>query len=137
MMVRRLFQGIDSRPSRGRVKVGSDEHSQQVIVCDALDAGDVFYFAVPNGANVSKRERAKLVAEGLKAGIPDLVLPDPPPARPGAPGAVLEMKKEKGGRVSAVQREKMARFRALGWEVMIAFGAVDALSQLRRLGYPV
>ena len=90
----RLFKGIDGcRPSSGRIKVGSDEHSQQVIVCDALDVAGIAYFAVPNGVNVSKRERAKLVAEGMKAGVLDIIIVTPPPARPGALGTALAMKR--------------------------------------------
>jgi hypothetical protein len=138
MTKRRLFRGIESLPPRGHAKAaGSDEHSEQVTVCDALDAAGVCYFAVPNGANVSKRERAKLVAEGLKAGVTDLVVIDPPPARHGAPGVALEMKRRKGGRLSKVQKGWGKKFEDRGWIWIVAKGADDAIYQLRRLGYEI
>ncbi len=49
--------------------------------------------AVPNGATTGKREGARLKAEGLKAGVPDLCLPV---ARAGYHGLYVELKRQNG-----------------------------------------
>lgn len=42
-----------------------------------LQPGFEFAYAVPNGGQRGKREAARLVAEGVKRGVPDVVVPIP------------------------------------------------------------
>lgn len=56
--------------------------------------------AIPNGAHVSDKHRIKLVAEGLRKGIPDIHLPV---SKKGYHSLYLELKTEKG-RISTHQK---------------------------------
>ena len=58
-------------------------------------------YAIPNGANVSGPNRIRLVAEGLKKGMPDLCLPVPR----GNYGSLFLEVKTKTGTVKKEQKE--------------------------------
>lgn len=59
-------------------------------------------FAVPNGGLRNKVVAARLKREGVRAGVPDLMLLTP---RHTFAGLVIEMKREKGGRLEKEQAE--------------------------------
>ena len=61
------------------------ESSEQRDLVRHLRRSRVLHAAVPNGANVSRTERSRLVAEGLVAGVPDLLVFDLPDHLPTAP----------------------------------------------------
>jgi hypothetical protein len=85
-------------------------------------------FAVPNGAHLAGTARvraakmAKLKAEGLAPGIPDLCIP--------AWRTMIEMKRTKGGRVDADQAAVHDALSKAGWLVIVAKGFDDARAQL-------
>lgn len=98
-------------------------------------------FAIPNGGergDGTAKGRAisggKMVAEGVKSGVPDLFLPVA--AHPGASlsavcGLFLEMKRvkhktSKNGNCSAAQLEWHDKLRAQGYAVHVAFGWIEA-----------
>lgn len=110
------------------------EHQEQRHVCAWLTARSIGYFAMPNAAKRSVRVAAMLKAEGMVKGAPDLVLLPAPRLEPLARVAI-EMKRQKGGRVSPEQKAFHERMRAAGWIVLVAHGAGDAIAQLLRLGY--
>lgn len=91
-------------------------------------------YAVPNGAwTGSVKHAVRLKAEGLKPGVPDLVLPC---ARGNYHGLYIEMKRVKGGKVSPEQHEYIAFLRAEGYCVEVCQGhgpAVDAINRYMRL----
>ena len=58
-------------------------------------------FHVPNGGIRSKPEAVRFKKIGVKAGVPDLFLPV---ARGGWHGLFIEMKRQKGGRLSEEQK---------------------------------
>lgn len=59
-------------------------------------------FHVPNGGSRNAREAHNLRLQGVKAGVPDIVLPVPR----GVYGALyIELKRKKGGKLSAHQAE--------------------------------
>lgn len=113
------------------------EHQEQAAVAAWLRAHGVDHFAVPNGGRRDAREASKLKAEGAVAGVADLILTDPPPARPGIVVVAIEMKKRNGGDGgSKAQREWLARHRAKpGWLAEIKDGAQEAIAWLVELGY--
>ena len=81
-------------------------------------------FAVPNGGKRSKAEAARLKAEGVQPGIPDMMLAVP---MRGVPGLFIEMKRsDGGGRVSKDQREVIELLREQGYQVNVCHGADEA-----------
>lgn len=71
---------------------------------------------IPNGGSRGKAEAARFKAEGVKAGVPDLFLPV---ARGPYHGLFIEMKKLKGGRVSAEQKAWIAALKAQGYRAEV------------------
>lgn len=57
-------------------------------------------YHVPNGGSRHKAEAGRLRAEGVKAGVPDLCLPV---ARGQYHGLYIELKRQRGGRISEEQ----------------------------------
>ena len=90
--------------------------------------GTLFY-AVPNGGLRDKRTAAKLKAAGVAPGVPDLAFPV---ARGGYHGLYVEMKRSKGGRVTSLQREWIAKLRANGYKAEVCSGADAAMAVIER-----
>lgn len=86
-------------------------------------------FAVPNGARTSMSTARKLKAEGLKAGIPDVMLPV---ARGGFNGLFVELKRRKGGKASAEQLAWLEALRKQGYYAVICHGWNDAAWNIQR-----
>lgn len=78
----------------------SDEHSHQVALMQwvlwhaQFESKLKYLFAIPNGGARDKRTASNLKAEGVKAGVSDLMLPV---ARHNRHGLFIEMKKFDGG----------------------------------------
>ncbi len=120
------------------------ELSEQIKLAARLTRAGIVFFHVPNGGRRSRSEAILLKQSGVKAGVPDIVIPVPPPQMPcslcgtnAVVGAVVELKRE-GGKPSDVrpeQRRWLEAFEAYGWLSIVAYGAEDACAQLRRGGY--
>jgi len=82
----------------------------------------VTIFAIPNGGARSKATAGRLKLEGVLAGVPDLFVPDW--------ALFVEMKRQKGGTVSADQKIIISKLRAVGYQVLICKGADDAKRQI-------
>ena len=100
------------------------EHLEQVrlVAWFRRSYPGVRIFAVPNGGARSGLQGAKLKAEGVQAGVPDLF----------APEWLLwvEMKRESGGVVSPVQRDWIAYLEGIGHRCIIGHGFEDAKRQI-------
>jgi hypothetical protein len=105
------------------------EHDEQVTFVDWLKAREIKHFAVPNGGGRSKREAARLIEEGVSAGVPDVVIPY---ARGPYHHGYCEMKRTKGGVVSASQRIWIDFLKAQGCCVWVAKGAMEAIEGFLR-----
>jgi hypothetical protein len=77
-----------------------------------------FLFAVPNGGLRSKTEAARFKAQGVRAGVPDLMLPV---SRRSYHGLFIELKTAVG-RVSDAQRDWIGTLNNLGYYACIARG---------------
>ena len=77
----------------------------------------------PNGADRHPAVAAKLKKQGVKPGVPDLFLPV---ARGTAHGLYIEMKRQKGGRVSEDQKAWMEALTQQGYACVVAHGAEEA-----------
>lgn len=100
----------------------SEAHEQIAVVnyCDILG---IPVFHVPNGGIRNKIEAANLKRQGVKAGVPDLVIPC---ARCGYHGLYIEMK-TKTGRISDKQKEWLKLLRKEGYAAYVARGASQAI----------
>ena len=98
------------------------------------------FCAVPNGGWRSRRAGGQLKREGVERGVPDILIFDRPAGRvvPWV-GVGLEMKRRvrSVSRVSIEQKMFHERLRLAGWLVIVGYGAEDALSRLREVGYDV
>lgn len=79
---------------------------------------DVRIFAIPNGGARNKATAGRLKAEGVCAGVPDLFIPEW--------GLWLEMKRTKGGSVSAEQKDWAEYLEWCGYKWQVAKGAKQA-----------
>jgi hypothetical protein len=80
-------------------------------------------YHVPNGGSRNRLEAAHLKQQGVRAGVPDLCLPV---ARCGCHGLYIEMKRQRGGRVTPEQTEWMDALRAEGYAVAVCQGWIMA-----------
>ena len=85
----------------------------------------VLIFAIPNGGKRNITTAKLLAKEGVVAGVPDLFIP--------AWGIWVEMKRQKGGRLSADQDGMINYLESVGHHVVVGLGALDASEKLLRL----
>ena len=93
--------------------------------------------AIPNGGDRHVAVAARLKAEGVSAGMPDLFLAVPTvhasvsrPGMHGYCGMFVEMKRRKGGRVSAVQSAWHEYLARQGYRVVVARGSDEAIEAI-------
>lgn len=111
------------------------EDDEQAALARWLDLRRVRWCHVPNGGDRDVRVAARLKSHGVKRGVPDVLVFDPPPAAPGTVGGAVELKRRSGGTVSWEQTEWLAHLEKQGWAVKIARGFEEAISFLQGLGY--
>lgn len=105
------------------------EHSEQVVLVSRVRH---FYpqaviFAIPNGGFRDKREAARLKAEGVLSGVPDLFLA----VRTADYGGLfIEMKRADRGALSASQKERITQLRTSGYHVVVCRGAEEAWAEV-------
>jgi hypothetical protein len=100
------------------------EHAEQVtFVCEfERRFPGVRIFAIPNGGYRSKVTAANLKAEGVKKGVPDLFIPEW--------DLWVEMKRIKGGSLSADQKDWIAYLQEIGHTVIVGKGWQGAMEQV-------
>jgi hypothetical protein len=118
------------------------EHEEQKIVVEWLDTyaalrwsglavvdGRLPYFAVPNGGKRHIATAKKLKAEGVRAGVPDLVIAIP---RGQWHGLFVEMKVKKGGVVQPSQRAWINGLIEMGYCAVWCKGADQAIEAITK-----
>lgn len=78
---------------------------------------------IPNGGSRNAIEAARLKAQGVKPGVPDIFLPC---AKKGFYGLYIELKRQKGGRVSEEQKSMIDALRDEGYKVAVCKGWEEA-----------
>lgn len=104
----------------------NSEHREQVMFLKWFMAQykGVLIHSIPNGGNRDIITAKKLKDEGAIAGIPDLFIPKY--------NLWIEMKKEKGGILSKVQKDIISYLEnEAGHTVIIGHGAMDAVSKVK------
>lgn len=91
-------------------------------------------FHIPNGGRRNPREGARLKAQGVKAGIPDIMVPV---ASGDYLGLFIEMKRKKVAgcampTVSKEQKHMMGLLEAQGYKCVVAYGADEAIYLLEQ-----
>lgn len=130
-------------------KAGTEHAHQCALMCWAADMAVAephlkLLFAIPNGGERDRVTASRLKAEGVKAGVPDLMLPvsrttyervkaDLPPVVTRVVtwhGLFIEMKKPGTGRVSEEQGKWHRDLEAQGYKVVVCFGWEEARDTL-------
>lgn len=110
-----MRQGATSR--KVRIPTESDEQ-RKFVTWFRLQYRGVRIFAIPNGGGRSKAQAGILKAEGVEAGVPDLFCPEF--------RMFIEMKRQKGGVLSEVQRDWRAYLERLDYTVLVCAGFKEA-----------
>jgi len=79
-------------------------------------------FSIPNGGHRSKATAARLKAEGVSPGVPDLFVP--------YFRLWIEMKRVKDGRLSTDQKDWIRYLTESGYTCITCYGAEDAKAQI-------
>jgi hypothetical protein len=100
------------------------EHVEQSLLVQWFRRSypNVLIFAVPNGGARSRATAGRLKVEGVVPGIPDLFCP--------AWRLWIEMKRVKGGVLSAEQKGMIEYLRGVQYHVIVGKGAEDAKAQI-------
>jgi len=111
-----------------------EEHNEQVRLFawagrEAEERPELgLLFAVPNGGRRDKVTGARLKAEGVKAGVPDVWLPV---ARQGYHGLVIELKADATKRASREQERWLADLMEQGYLAVVCHGCEEAKGVIR------
>ena len=102
----------------------NSEHLEQVRLVSWFRKTypDTRILAIPHGGIRSASAGASLKAEGVSAGVPDLVVPEWL--------LWIEMKREAGGTVSPAQKDWIVYLESIGHQVIIGRGFEDAREQV-------
>ena len=130
----RNYRVKERKTPDGRIQLtGSEDEEQQKVIrwaqlmCNAYPDLEMLYH-VPNGGSRNRAEAAKLKRMGVRAGVPDLVLPAP---HAGYAGLYIEMKAGEN-RASKSQREWLEKLTLRGYLALVCYGgneAIDALEE--------
>lgn len=96
------------------------ESAEQIALVIRLRLEGIPFYGVPNGADVEPHHRGRLVAEGLEAGVSDLVILKHKDA------LYLEMKRIKGSKWGDDQKAWKEKVEKLGFKYEVAKGAKEA-----------
>lgn len=110
------------------------EHDEQVAVFRWAAANEYrhpelrWLFAIPNGGHRHPAVAAKLKAEGVRAGLPDVALLCP---KNGKSGLFIEIKRaDHSNHTTPQQDEWITALQSFGYDVVIAYGADAAIQAL-------
>lgn len=103
--------------------VPSEDHEQmQLVQWFRRTYAGVRIFAIPNGGHRHPAVAAKLKATGTSAGVPDLFIP--------AWRLWVEMKRVKGGSLSAEQKDWIQYLESVNYWCIVGKGAEDAKAKI-------
>lgn len=84
-------------------------------------------YAIPNGGKRPLSVAVRMKKTGTKAGVPDMFLPV---ARGGCHGLYIELKRQKGGRVSPEQTQWMDKLKHQGYRCAVCYGWLQARNEI-------
>lgn len=108
------------------------EDQEQRIVAQFLDLIGFRWSHTPNEGKRNVINGARLKAAGMKRGCPDILIFDRPPDSDYV-GVAIELKRQKGGRLSDEQREWLDALSDRGWLARCCKGADEAIKFVREV----
>ncbi|WP_299077650.1 VRR-NUC domain-containing protein [uncultured Paraglaciecola sp.] len=106
------------------------EAQEQKAVAQYLDYTGLLWCHVPNGGKRNKIIAANLKREGAKAGVPDILIFEPVHK---FVGTAIELKIQKGGRLSEPQKEWLQALQDRNWCTRVCNGADYAIQVIKEL----
>lgn len=107
-----------------KIKQASEHEEQRNFVrWFRMSYPGVRIMAIPNGGARNIATAARLKAEGVVAGVPDLFIP--------AWGLWVEMKRSKGGVASEKQKDWIEYLRDCGYSAIVCPGALTAIDTVK------
>jgi hypothetical protein len=120
-----------------RKKKDLSEYDEQVKLANYLDMKGYLWCHVPNGGNRDAKTGRKMKMQGVKPGVPDVLIFDDPTSEytMNFSGIAIELKKANGkpSDVRESQKEWLKALEWRNWQTKIAFGADDAIEWLEKL----
>lgn len=118
-----------------KLKPPSESHEMKCLA-RYLDARGFLWLHVPNEGKRDPRYAARLKAEGVKAGVPDVLIFKP--CYGGIPvrtqcGLAIELKALDGDKPTDAQFEWLAKLNLAGWECGWCRGHVKAIEMVERV----
>lgn len=101
----------------------NDKRIPQIIVNGQKMSVLDFMHAIPNGGKRNIKTANDLKAEGVKAGVPDISLPYPTSRHH---GLYIELKRQKGGKVSERQKTWLEYLNNAGYLAVVCKGFEQA-----------
>lgn len=111
------------------------EEAEQLALVQWLELHKIKYTHVPNEGKHKVQYRVKQKRLGVQAGLPDILIFDRPPLYPENVGVAIELKRQKGGRVTPEQTAWLEDLKARGWVVAVCRGAMEAIRFLQEVGF--
>jgi len=117
-----------------RVRVKRKESDEQTAIIEWANIMQhrvpelALLYHVPNGGSRNVIEAKRLKAQGVKSGVPDLVLPV---ARGKYHGLYIELKTLRG-RVSDTQKQWLEALRNQGYAAIVCRGADEAIAMIAK-----
>lgn len=111
-------------------KVGPYEAEQQAELARVLNRNKFLWCHVPNGGLRDKATASRLKSQGVKPGVPDILIFD-------RPCVAIEMKALRSGRPTKAQRCWLSDLADRGWWVTVAHGYQEAIDFLISVGHKV
>lgn len=115
------------------------EREEQQILAAWLDAKGVLWFHPPNEGKRKAWIGAKMKAQGLKSGVPDVMIfeqwydKESPIIDATGFGIAVELKRQCGGNASQAQYDWLMALRKRGWKAVLCYGADEAIEFLKRM----
>lgn len=110
------------------------ESTEQITLARHLDRLGVLWTHPPlaqHGLSAGAHARHM----GARAGVPDVLIFTPPPARPAARGVAIELKRRVGGSTTPEQEQWLEQLEQVQWLCRVCKGAADAIRWLEWLGW--
>ena len=116
-------------PKQLKKDTAPTEYEEQIKLAEYLDMKNYLWCHVPNGGNRNAITGAKLKRQGVKPGVPDVLIFLP------KSGIAIELKRSNGvpSDVRDTQKKWLTELESRDWLTKVAYGADEAIDWLEEL----